>query len=129
VLQNDNDLVAAVEANAVYTVQLSIAFQAGVAGAIKFDFTLPAGATFNTYRYLANTGGGPTLRHDTIATASTVAILPGSATNDALTIQGLLVVAPAAAIARLGRSTTRDAERPGLASLGRRLCLGDLPFG
>jgi hypothetical protein len=56
VLQNDNDLFSAIEANAVYTVQLSIAFQAGVAGAIKFDFTLPAGATFNTYRYLANTG-------------------------------------------------------------------------
>jgi len=67
-LANDNQLSAAVAANAVYDVKLTYRYNAATAGDFQFDFTLPAGAT-NVNNYL----------HEIISTTT------GLSTDDAIT--------------------------------------------
>lgn len=52
----DPHLSVAVAANAVYAVEMSIAWTGGTTPDIRWNFTAPAGATMPRYRHIANDG-------------------------------------------------------------------------
>lgn len=55
-LQNDDELFAAMAANAVYLVDLDLVFNSGATPGFKFTFALPAGAGGNLVGFAHNTG-------------------------------------------------------------------------
>lgn len=59
-LQNDNELLIDVAANAYYEGEIYIFFTAAVAAGFKADFTAPAGATMRVSSFLVTTGGSVT---------------------------------------------------------------------
>jgi hypothetical protein len=93
-LANDPDLVVPVAANSQYIVTAFLLFQAAhtVAGDLKWDFTIPASATF-TYQVLHNEGGGSPLNNSVNQYLNTtVGFAAGQdAANSTLTLWGTVI--------------------------------------
>lgn len=90
VLQNDNELVLAVEANTSYIVWCHLVQQSGTTPDFKFEFTFPTGAT----RAGWNAFGGNTANWQaTLANANGGSSgINGTGANSSVDVYGLLVV-------------------------------------
>src|SRR6266508_5877052 len=105
VLQNDDQLFLAVEANTVYFVEGLILYDGATAGDMKVAWTLPAGATFR-YRHtgpatgMAGTSGDIDYREinegDTLGLGAA-----GAGTTLVLVVQGVLSIGATAGTFRL----------------------------
>lgn len=77
-LQNDDHLFAPVEANAVYSLYLTVLYQSGTTPDFKQAFTAPAGTTFESSWFLYNPG---TVALGTTGALGSVTGLAGTAAN------------------------------------------------
>ncbi len=78
-LQNDDELVAAMAANAVYLVELDLVFNSGATPGFKFTFTLPAGAGGNLVGFAHNTANAFFTFNGTLTTVYSLAGLGANA--------------------------------------------------
>lgn len=95
-LTADPHLSIAVAANAVYTLVIRLAINAGATPDFKWDLTAPGGATISDYSYLA---WGAVSLHDygTLPLLSSVGVAVGDGNVRPLTLWGTLVTVGTAA--------------------------------
>lgn len=93
-LQNDDHLIVAVEANAVYECRLHVVYTSNATPGYQMDFTAPAGATLSGWTLLCRVGGVTTAVVATAAAGSTG--LQGTGADVPLDAWGRLVTSSTA---------------------------------
>jgi hypothetical protein len=96
-LQNDNELVLAVEANCVYELTGTVIYDGSTTGDIQWDFTLPSGAVMSGIATRLATGGTDTtafMQWDTESVTSAGAL--GTGTETVISLRHLVVVSSTA---------------------------------
>jgi hypothetical protein len=93
-LQNDDDLVIPLVANAVYTLRLVAGYIANATAGFKCAFTAPAGTTFEIGHYLAKVGG--TTNYDNTNALLAVSGFSGTGGQIALMLEATVFVSSTA---------------------------------
>jgi hypothetical protein len=92
VLQNDDELVAAVVANATYEVFLRLIVNSGTTPDFKYTFTAPSGATGSAQLY---TGSNPDTAASSLqgpASITATGAASGVGADQVILVQGILIV-------------------------------------
>jgi hypothetical protein len=127
-LANDNQLVLAVDANAVYHVRLVYRYNAATAGDFQFDFTVPAGATHTNIYLHCLTGAAVGSTDDALIASQTNPGVGGisTATDVALLWESILTTAGTAGnlqprVAQLSSFATSTSVLPGSLLIAQRI--------
>lgn len=96
-LQNDNDLVAAVEANATYQFSCEINYEGGTQGSsdLQWQWAVPASATMRYEVVFVGTGGGVTVTAQSGADVVTAGT-NGSGSRRAILMKGSVITSSTA---------------------------------
>lgn len=124
-LQNDNDLLASVVANAQYDVECMLNYEGGTQGAsdLKAGFTVPSGATLKLCPAYVDTSGNFHIGNNLTGGTTISAGSNGAGVPRTLTMTGTLVVGSTAGTLQLQWAQNTSSGTPTIVHTGSSLTL------